>query len=168
MARIIASPTVLMALTWSASLHAATLSPSSGAQEVCTDVPLAITFDHAPQVGSAGVIRVLRDNGTLADSVDLADPNSARKPIGGAVSNNGTLHLFNYQPIIVDGNAAWIYLHHALDYGQTYDVTVDPGALDDGRGFGGITANVWRFTTKSAPPSTGSSRLDVAADGTGD
>ena len=98
MARVIASTLALGALAWSASLHAVTLSPASGTQGVCTDVPLAIAFDHAPQVGSAGVIRVLRVDGTLADSVDLADPNSARKPIGGAVSGKRAGHVFAVSP----------------------------------------------------------------------
>src|SRR5438874_1791212 len=168
MTRGVASAVVVAALAWFGRVGAETLSPANGAPQVCIDTQLAITFDRPPQIGSAGLIRVLRADGTLADSIDLADPNSARKPIGGAVSDNGTLHLFNYFPIIIAGNTAWIQLHHALSYGQTYAVSVDPGVLDDGAGFSGIAADGWRFTTKPAPPSSGSARLDVAVDGSGD
>src|SRR5437763_1842147 len=168
MTRGVASAVVVAALAWSGRVGAETLSPANGAPQVCIDTQLAVTFNRPPQIGSAGLIRVLRADGTLADSIDLADPNSARKPIGGAVSDNGTLHLFNYFPIIVDGNTAWIQLHHALSYGQTYAVSLDPGVLDDGAGFSGIGADGWRFTTKPAPPSSGSARLDVAVDGSGD
>ena len=39
--------------------YGATLAPPNGAEQVCVDTHLAVTFDQAPQVGSAGTIRVL-------------------------------------------------------------------------------------------------------------
>src|SRR5207253_3886622 len=141
----------------------------NGAQGVCIDSPLSITFAQPPQIGTSGSIRVFRVDGTLADSIDIADPATYKRPIGGALSDNGTLHLFNYYPIIVAANTASIYLHHQLDYGQTYFVTVDPGVLSDGAGFAGIQgAQAWRFTTKPFAPAQGTARLSVAVDGTGD
>ena len=56
----------------------------------------------------------------LVDRIDLADPNSSKKPIGGAVSDNGTLHLFNYYPVLINGDTAYISFHGPLAYGQTY------------------------------------------------
>ena len=104
--------------------YGATLAPPNGAEQVCVDTHLAVTFDQAPQVGSAGTIRVLGADGTEVDRIDLADPASGRKAIGGAVSDNGTLHLFNYHPVIVTGTTAAIYLHRQLAYGQTYSVNI--------------------------------------------
>ena len=75
--------------------HAAEFSPASGAQQVCTDTPLLITFSQAPHLGTVGVIRVFQANGTLIDSIDLANPNSFKRLVGGAVSDNETPHLFN-------------------------------------------------------------------------
>jgi len=102
--------------------YGASLMPPNGAQQVCADTPLAITFDAPPQVGSAGAIRVFRADATLAEGIDLAD--SARRPNGGVVSDNGTVHLFNFYPVIVAGNTALIYLHHQLDYGPALSFTL--------------------------------------------
>ena len=38
--------------------YGATLAPPNGAEQVCVDTHLAVTFDQAPQVGSVGTIRV--------------------------------------------------------------------------------------------------------------
>src|SRR5947207_12493313 len=115
-----ASALSLAVVAYCGALHAVALFPAGGAQHVCTDTPLALTFDRPPQLGIAGVIRVLRADGSLADSIDLADPNSGRKPIGGALSDNGTLHLFNYDPVILDRNTASLHLHPPLDYCHPY------------------------------------------------
>ena len=143
------------------------LAPGTGATNVCTDAPLSITFDQQPTLGTSGVIAVYRADGTLADTIDLADPNTSRRTIGGATSGGAPIN-FRYFPVIVTGNTASIYLHHALEYGQTYYVTLDPGVLG-ADGFGGISDAVsWRFTTRASPPSAGNSELTVAADGSGD
>jgi pectin methylesterase-like acyl-CoA thioesterase len=160
-----------LALT-SARAQVVGLVPASGTPAACADAPLSITFAQPPAVGASGTIRVFRaDDGTLADSITLGDPNSAKKPIGGAVSDNGTLHLFNYYPALVRGNTALISLHRPLAYGQTYYVTIDPGVLTDGQGFVGIAdPNTWRFTTRAAPRigAAAPGQITVAQDGTGD
>jgi hypothetical protein len=145
-------------------------SPANGAQNVCIDTPLYLTFDQAPVLGTSGTIGVHRADGSLADSIDLADPNSFKRYIGGAQSN-GMLYAFNYYPVIVTGNTAAIYLHQSLDYGQTYYVTMDAGVFTDADGneFPGITdPDTWRFSTKDSGPPVGTTALTVAADGTGD
>lgn len=145
------------------------LSPASGSAQVCIDTPLSITFNQIPQVGTSGVIRVSQLDGTLVDAIDLADPNSRKRTIGGAVSDNGTPHLFNYFPVIITGNTAAIYLHRQLDYGKAYYVTIDPGVLLDGEGFTGISdPQTWSFSTKLSAPPQGTTQVTVATDGAGD
>ena len=145
------------------------LSPASGATQVCIDTPLSIAFNQQPQLGTSGAIRVFQLDGTLVDAIDLADPGSRKRTIGGAVSDNGTPHLFNYFPVIITGNTAAIYLHRQLDYGQAYYVTIDPGVLLDGEGFAGISnPQTWRISTKLSAPPPGTNQLTVATEGTGD
>ena len=78
---------------------------------------------------------------------------------------------FHFYPVIVHDRVATIYPHHnLLRYGRTYYVQIDSGvlALADGS-FTGITGTTgWTFTTKKQAPPASSSRVVVAADGTGD
>ena len=144
--------------------------PPSGAQHICADTSLYITFNQPPHVADSGTISVHRADGTVADSIDLGDPDSYKKYIGGAQAG-GVPYPFNYYPIILTGNAAAIYLHAQLEYGQTYYVTIDPGVFvdSDGDPFLGIhDPRRWRFTVRSAPPPAGTTDLTVAADGSGD
>jgi pectin methylesterase-like acyl-CoA thioesterase len=171
-------PARLSAAGWAAGLavltaagHAAavTLAPGNGMANICTDAPLSIRFDTVPKIGTTGTINVFRGDGTLADSINLADPNSSKRTVGGAVSDIGLVHLWKYSPVIVSGMTASIYLHHQLDYGSTYYVTIDNGVLTDGQGFAGIQdPQTWRFSTRAAPPLSGTIALTVAADGSGD
>jgi hypothetical protein len=152
------------------ALAATSFSPADGASGLCVDAPLSVTFDQAPHLGSSGTIDVHRADGSLADRIDLADPNSSKRFIGGAAAA-GVPYAFNYYPVLLTGNTATIYLHQQLDYGQAYYVTLDPGVLTDAEGnpFPGISdPNTWRFATKSAGPPVGATQLTVAADGTGD
>jgi pectin methylesterase-like acyl-CoA thioesterase len=79
----------------------------------------------------------------------------------------GGLPGYKYYTVIVAGHEATIYPRHGvLAYGKTYYVTIDAGVFKDHAGLAGATA--WRFTTRAAPPAPGTTRLTVAADGTGD
>jgi pectin methylesterase-like acyl-CoA thioesterase len=102
------------------------------------------------------------------DSIDLANAADARRPIGGAVSDSGVVHQFNYFPVLVTGNTAIITLHRQLAYGTRYTVTIDPSVLTDADGFPGVAAGTWRFTTKHFPPSLRWGRISVEASGRGD
>ena len=149
------------------AMAATNLFPANGATGVCVDAPLKITFDQTPVIGSAGRIRIynVTNAASPVDTIDLGSA-SQTKTIGGSA--------YNYKPVIIVSNTAWISLHAQLAYGQTYHVTIESvigGALKDGLNlsFAGITAtNVWKFTTKSAAPTTGTNNLIVADDGTGD
>jgi hypothetical protein len=157
---------VAISIGWAGAGFAAEFFPASGAQQVCTDTPLSITFNQAPHLGTFGVIRIFEADGTLLDSIDLADPNSSKRLVGGAVSDNGTPHLFNYFPVIVTGNTAAIYLHRQLDYAQTYYVTMDPGVITSADGFSGISdPQTWRISTRLFAPPPGTNQVTVATDG---
>lgn len=166
LATLLAAITAIPAAAESTPTSANTLGPVDNQHGVCVDTPLQLTFDQPPQLGTSGSIDVHRADGSIADRIDLADPESYQRTIGDAVSDTGVLHEFAYYPVIVTGNTAAIYLHHQLDYDRSYYVTVDPGVFV---GFPGITdANAWRFTTKVMPPPHTSSTLVVDARGSGD
>jgi hypothetical protein len=139
-------------------------TPASGAAGICVDTQLSIAFDQAPRVGTAGRIRVVRADGTVVDTIDLAASSQTRRI--------GTAPLpFNYHPVIVSGTTATITLHQALAYGQSYHVLVDTGVFTDAAGqpLPGIAdPSAWRFQTKAAAPPQGTAALTVAADGSGD
>jgi pectin methylesterase-like acyl-CoA thioesterase len=137
--------------------------PIGPRHQVCVDTPLRLAFGRPVTVGTAGVIEVHRADGTVADRIDLAEPRSYERTIGDAVSDTGVPHGFTYHPVITEGDTATIYPHHRLDYGRTYYVTVGPEVFP-----GFSTPPSWRFTTRSAPPRPGTTRLTVAATGTGD
>jgi pectin methylesterase-like acyl-CoA thioesterase len=168
-AALCAIAVTIASLGIAADALAITLAPINGGSQVCTDSPLSINFASAPRLGTSGTINVFRNDGALVDSINLADPNSAKRTVGNAMSDVGLVHLWKYFPVIVSGSTATIYLHKQLDYGGTYYVTIDPGVLTDTQGFAGIQDPLaWRFTTKASPPVAGASQVTVAADGTGD
>lgn len=101
-------------------------------------------------------------NGTVADRIGLADPNSALKTIDGAVDAAGALHQFHYYPVIISGDSASIHLHHELDPDQTYTVSVDPAV------FPGFAPAPWTFQTKKNTVRSGTDRITVDATGHGD
>jgi len=135
---------------------AVSLLPAPNATDVCPDAPLRIHFPTPPTVATTGKIEI-DDAATHAavESIDLSQ-RTAQQTIGG-------LPHFTYYPVIVGGNDVTIFPRdHALDYGKTYAVKIDAGALGHG------TPTDWQFKTKAAPPATGTTNLTVAVDGTGD
>jgi len=140
-----------------AALTATSFFPANNATSVCADTPLKITFDTPPVIGTAGTVRIFNSGGTLVETLDLAVPHT--RTVGGT--------LYNALPAIVTGNTAAIFPRSGvLAYNTTYYVTVEATVFP---GYAGISANtVWRFTTKSAAPSSASTYLTVAADGSGD
>jgi pectin methylesterase-like acyl-CoA thioesterase len=167
----VATVATVGALVMSGTASAVTMTsrpgPSGGAgRGVCVDTPLRLTFDRPPQLGTSGTIQVHRADGSIADSIDLADPASYKRTVGDAVSDTGVPHEFAYHPVIVTGDSAAIYPHHRLDYRQTYYVTVDPEVFPGVPGIRDPAA--WRFTTRAAPPPAKARHLTVDDDGTGD
>jgi pectinesterase len=83
----------------------------------------------------------------------------------------GGLADFHFYPVILHGNVATIYPHNnVLHYRSKYIVQIDPGVLIPGTGdFAGFATDLaWTFTTKAAPPPANTTRVVVAADGSGD
>ncbi|MCG5217922.1 pectinesterase family protein [Streptosporangium sp. KLBMP 9127] len=143
----------------------AEVSPRGLDRAACADTPLRLTFDRPVQLGTEGALRVHRADGSVADTVDLADPATNQRLIGGARSDYGEPHRWTYEPVVIDGRTASVLLHRRLDPAQEYHVTVDPGFF---RGHQGISApHTWRFRTK-ADPAPGRARLTVDARGGGD
>src|SRR5262245_8391473 len=70
--------------------------PRTPGHGVCVDTPLRLTFDRPPVLGGSGVIEIHRADGTVADSIDLADPASFERTVGDAVSDTGVPHAFAY------------------------------------------------------------------------
>jgi len=144
----------------------ASRQPENQAKDVCPDTTLTITFAQAPTAGNAGQVRIYdAADHRLVDTIDAGVPATSQNYIIGGANN---FHLY---PILPNGNRAIIYPHHhVLDYGKTYYVQMDAGAVQiDGHPFPGFNGQQdWVFTTKAAPPAADASRLVVAADGTGD
>jgi pectin methylesterase-like acyl-CoA thioesterase len=133
------------------------------AQDACTDTALTLTVPGTePLVGDSGTVTVTDlGTGAVADRIDLADPASYQRTIGGATNADGSPHEFSYYPVTVDGDTAAIHLHHQLDYGHRYRATVTPGVLT------GLASPVsWSFRTRPRP--AGGRALTVDAAGRGD
>ena len=132
---------------------------------VSPDTPLRITFAAPPALGAGGKIQVFdAATNALVDSIDVGAKAPPTKTVGGEPG-------FRYYPVIIAGREADIYPRdHALGYGKTYYVTIDPGVFQLGAAsFRGLSEPAaWRFTTKAAGPAPGATVLTVAADGSGD
>lgn len=138
---------------------------ASGTVNACVDTPLTITFGSAPTLGTTGSITVHNADGSVADTIDLADPASSTETVGGATDEAGNPHFFNYFPVIITGDTATVYLHHELAYGHTYYVTADPTVF----GVAGISdPHAWRFSTTHRRPARDARVITVASHGRGD
>jgi hypothetical protein len=83
----------------------------------------------------------------------------------------GGLADFHFYPVIIHGNVATVYPHNnVLRYRHEYIVQVDSGVFTLASGvFEGFnTDDAWRFSTKPEPPPANTTRVVVAADGSGD
>lgn len=164
----------------------ARLFPTRLANDVSPDSPLRISFPSPVVLGKSGTLKVI-DQATqqVVETIDLGaapsnpSPPSTRPAVThlsagfGAptkVRTIGGLGNYNYYPIIVSGNEAQIFLPgDTLAYGKRYRVTIDPGVFILGdKAFEGLDGSAWTFATRDRPPAAGSTKLTVAADGSGD
>ena len=131
---------------YSTEITAKTLgtAPVDGGK-VCVDAPVVIEFDSTPVLGTSGLIRVLKADGTEVDKIDLSDiatvdilsdgtmiPKGADADNGKIAINNdyvyntfmdalhsGQYRVVHYTPLRVSARALEIKLHNeALDYGM--------------------------------------------------
>ncbi len=140
------------------------LFPAQNAVGISPDTPLKLTFASPPVLGASGKIQICETaTKAVVETIDVSSP-TATKTIGG-------LPGFKYYPVIITGNEAAIFPKNgSLAYNKAYYVTIDPGTFTTaGEAHPGFTeAAPWRFNTKRKPPTTGSTELEVAADGTGE
>ena len=138
--------------------------PAPDAVNVCPDTPLRLTFPAPPTLGTTGRIRIVdAADQRVVETIDISS-RTATKSIGG-------LPDYRYYPVITAGREATIYPKNGeLAYGRSYYVTIDAGVFKHGAAdYAGVDQpTAWRFSTKPAPPAPGTTRLTVAADGTGD
>ena len=161
--------------------QAFTLFPGPGITGVNPDAPLVVRFPAAPRVGTVGKITVRKtSDGSVVETIDLGALSSLAngsaiyryqsKNIGGA--GGGT---YSYFPVVIVGNEARITLKSGtvLQYGASYYVNIEPGAILDSTGASFPTiadATTWSFTTKATAPAAvpAQTTFTVAADGSGD
>lgn len=154
---------LMLATVRALAVSATAFFPANNALNVCADTPLKITLDAVPTVGTTGTIKIFNAaTNALVDTIDLvlnSGNGTQARTIGGT--------SYNTYPVLVAGNVATIFPHAGvLAYGTSYYVTVDAGVFT---GFAGLSGNAaWRFTTKAGAPSSASTYVVVAADGTGD
>ncbi|HVT83427.1 MAG TPA: pectinesterase family protein, partial [Phycisphaerae bacterium] len=104
-------------------------------------------------------------DGKVVESIDVGKVGS--KTIGAVAS-------YKYYPVIAAGKVVEIFpVNGELQYGKTYYVLIEGGALKNGEGaYAGLSDSaLWRFSTKKNPPKLppeAGRRITVAADGTGD
>lgn len=138
--------------------------PAPGATNACPDTPLRLTFASPPTLGTSGKIHIVDSaTGLDVETIDLG-ARVATQAVGGEPD-------FRYYPVIISGREALIHPKNgALHYGKTYLVLADEGVFRDGGDAYAATtkADGWTFTTKTSAPASGTTRLTVAADGTGD
>jgi pectin methylesterase-like acyl-CoA thioesterase len=130
--------------------------PANGADAVCPDTPLRVTFDSDmhPPVSS---IKILDGaDQTVIESFDFSHE-TAVKTIGGLAN-------YNYYPFFKTDKEIDIYPARQFAYNKTYDIQVNHGFI------AGSTDPhpKWQIKTRTAPPDAGAKKLTVAADGTGD
>ncbi len=163
-----------LCLPWLAAAQALVLTPGREATGVSPDTQLSLRFAAPPTLGATGLIRIHdADDGRVVDTLDLAIPSSPNRrmtpaeAVADAAKNRYQSTRiagrdWHFRPIIVRDNLATITPHHGvLSYGRRYRVTVDAGVLQP-------TAISWTFATRAAAPAADSTRLVVAADGSGD
>ncbi|HEY4328598.1 MAG TPA: pectinesterase family protein, partial [Phycisphaerae bacterium] len=157
--------TLLLALSVQAraadTLKTSSLFPESNTKDISPDVQLKIDFPSAPKLGT-GKIQIFDAAGnTLIDAIDAATPTKSQ--------NMGGMQV--YYPVTISGTQATIHFkNHALAYGKSYYVTLDPGVFTDTSGASSaITgADAWKFSTRAAPPKAGAALITIAPDNSGD
>ena len=150
---------------------------------ICTDAPLLLKLDSAPELGASGYIKVFDSADNQVDAINLADLEGVtirddgqmipKTQITGSTLFNTTLdaiksanrwRIIHYTPLRIKGNTLEIKLHSGvLNFGTEYYVTVDAGVV---KGHKGVAKGEWKFKTKARPAST--TELSVKQDGSGD
>lgn len=166
---------------WSAVCQASTTGKAPGPEDlaVCVDAPLVIEVGTGATLGTSGLIRVYKADGTLVDKIDMADMAKMTALSDGTLvpkeqmNQETTYHTFldalhstryrpvHYTPVRLNGGKLEIKLHNeALTFGTSYYVTMDASVAGKA-----LAKDDMPFSTKSKPSGN---TLKVAADGSGD
>jgi len=155
-------------------------APAPGGPRMCVDAPLVLELDSAPTLGTSGLIKVFKADGTEVDRINLADmatvtvrddgvmlPNSqiandaSYTTFMDALPSGGRYRIVHYTPLQIKGKNLVINLHSGvLAFDTEYYVTVDESVCGKA-----VAAGEWNFTTTSSPSTT---EIRVSADGTAD
>lgn len=141
------------------------------------DGTLTLTFKKEPVLGTAGQIKIYKEDGTLVDMIDMADVAATPVKMENNTPYNTTMDVLgpkslsrwrvvNYKPVTIEGKTVSIKPHsNTLEYEKSYYVTIDQTAIitDD---FKGVKEKEWQFTTKKSPASD--TEVTVAKDGDSD
>jgi hypothetical protein len=146
---------------------------AAGHQLVDTlDLSIPAGPDPARRVAAAATVTVLDPSVPTSPTTTTPAVRTAPADLHNyQLTTIGGLADFHFYPVIIHGNVATIYFHNGvLRYNHTYTVQVDPGVftLVAGAFAGFTTDHAWRFSTKPAPPPADTTRVVVAADGSGD
>ncbi len=156
---------------WGGANPSGPFIPAKNDTAAYNDTRLQITFDAPPTLGTTGLIKVFKADGTLVDTIDVssavvdaggetqttfAHANTEIDKIGNNVPGLTQWRFGYYRPVTISGNKAVIKLHdNVLDFATSYYVTIDNGVLTGtigGAAFTGFSAKTdWTFKTKSMP-----------------
>ena len=144
-------------------------------ETMCIDAPLVLKFDSAPSLGSSGLIKIFKADGTEVDRIDLADiakvtilesgimvpkepvTSSTKHTFMDVITCGGRTRKVHYTPLKVKGKTLEIRHHSGvLDFDSEYYVTVDQSVC--GKAVG---AGEWKVYTKKAPSSNKEIVVDV-------
>lgn len=163
---------------WSAVCQASTTGKAPGPEDlaVCVDAPLVVEVGTGATLGTSGLIRVYKADGTLVDKIDMADMAKMTALSDGTLvpkeqmNQETTYHTFldalhstryrpvHYTPVRLNGGKLEIKLHNeALTFGTSYYVTMDASVAGKA-----LAKDDMPFSTKSKPSGN---TLKVAAEG---
>ncbi len=147
-------------------------------ETMCIDAPLVLKLDSAPVLGSSGLIKIFKADGTEVDRIDLADmakvtilesgimvpkeqvSSSTKHTFMDVLTCGGRTRTVHYTPLRVKGKTLEIRHHSGvLDFDSEYYVTVDESVC--GKAVG---AGEWKIFTAKAP----SSAKEIVVDAEGD
>ena len=143
-------------------------------ENACVDSYLTLTFSSEPVPGTSGEIRIVDEDGKVADRILMADIaavaggkpkitagttfTTAMDAVGSSAAGYYRIVYYNAFSIdgAVDGGYTVTIRPHSdrLEYGGTYSVEIDPEAII-ADGFDGISGNEWTFSVMPKPSDDG-------------
>jgi pectate lyase len=163
------SPQFVMPTATYGSISSKT-TPAAGSSAAYADDVLALSFDSAPAIGTAGSIRIFKSSDdSLVDVIKLVNETNTLGPV--AVSGTNYYRGVAMPLVKVSGNSLLIRPHGGkLQYDTQYYVAISDDVVTNAARLNGSTftgigkAGGWSFTTRSAP-AAGLASVTVDDDG---